>query len=56
MALKRSVMEHVKKAVFIGQLWKEARNSQLTARRKHWFLCSSKAQQESQEQGKKKEH
>lgn len=42
MALKRSVMEHVKKGVFVGQLWKEARNSQLTVRGKHRFLSSSK--------------
>lgn len=30
MSLKRGVMEHVKERVFIGQLWKEARSSQLS--------------------------
>lgn len=54
MALKRSVMEHVKKGVFVGQLWKEARNSQLTARGKHWFLSSCKAEWGSMKKNQKK--
>lgn len=56
MALKRSVMEHVKKGVFVGQLWKEARNSQLTARGKHWFLSSCKAEWGSMKKNQKKKN